>query len=238
MSVNEKMTAIADAIRNKTKETEPLTLDAMAENIPKVYEEGKQAEYDAFWDTIQRKGAGANYIYAFAYSRFYADGVDLYNPKYDIVISESQTNAGTYVYAYSNAITDTKVAIYANKHAISGMFYEASKLKYIRKLVMQKSTTMNSYTFRNCAALEELNVEGVIGQNGFDVHWSTFLNKASIESIIHALSAETEGLAVTLSKTAVNREFGIDVDDPSTYPEGSEYYNLRQSKSKWTINYA
>jgi hypothetical protein len=41
-----------------------------------------------------------------------------------------------------------------------------------------------------------------------------------------------------LSKAAVNNAFGIDVDDASTYPEGSEYYNLRYSKSNWTFNYA
>lgn len=40
MSVNEKMKAIADAIRSKTNITEPLTLDAMAENIPFVYSHG------------------------------------------------------------------------------------------------------------------------------------------------------------------------------------------------------
>lgn len=40
MSVNEKMKAIADAIREKTNITEPLTLDAMAENIPFVYNHG------------------------------------------------------------------------------------------------------------------------------------------------------------------------------------------------------
>lgn len=42
MSVHEKMTAIADAIRDKTGGTDALTLDDMAENVPKVYEAGKQ----------------------------------------------------------------------------------------------------------------------------------------------------------------------------------------------------
>lgn len=42
MSVNEKMTAIADAIRDKTGGTDALTLDDMAENVPKVFEAGKQ----------------------------------------------------------------------------------------------------------------------------------------------------------------------------------------------------
>lgn len=40
MSVNEKMTAIADAIREKTGDTELLTLDDMATEIPRVYESG------------------------------------------------------------------------------------------------------------------------------------------------------------------------------------------------------
>lgn len=40
MSVNEKMTAIANAIRGKTGGTEPLTLDAMAEAIVGIDPEG------------------------------------------------------------------------------------------------------------------------------------------------------------------------------------------------------
>ena len=41
MSIHEKMTAIADAIRDKTGESEPLTLDGMAQAIPDVYAAGK-----------------------------------------------------------------------------------------------------------------------------------------------------------------------------------------------------
>ena len=42
MSVNEKMTAIADAIREKTGKTETLGLDAMAKSVGEVYDAGKQ----------------------------------------------------------------------------------------------------------------------------------------------------------------------------------------------------
>ena len=56
MSVNAKMTAIANAIREKTGGTEPLGLDAMATEIPKVYDAGRsQAESD-FWDRVQDYG--------------------------------------------------------------------------------------------------------------------------------------------------------------------------------------
>ena len=90
--------------------------------------------------------------------------------------------------------------------------------------------------FRNCTALEHVIFYGIIG-NPLDLSWSTLLDKESITSIINALSTTTSGLTVTLSKTAVNNAFGIDVDDEATFPEGSEYYELRNSKSNWTISY-
>jgi hypothetical protein len=46
MSVNEKMTAIADAIRECTGATEKLGLDAMAESIPNVYKAGQNSMVD------------------------------------------------------------------------------------------------------------------------------------------------------------------------------------------------
>ena len=44
MSINEKMTAIADAIRAKTGGTNALTLDGMAAAIPEVFAAGESAE--------------------------------------------------------------------------------------------------------------------------------------------------------------------------------------------------
>lgn len=64
-SVNEKMTAIADAIRSKTGDTDALTLDDMAASITDVYDSGKKNEYDTFWNNFLRNGL--NYIpYMFA----------------------------------------------------------------------------------------------------------------------------------------------------------------------------
>jgi len=58
MSVNEKMTAIADAIRERTGETEPLTLDDMAENIPNVYKSG----YEQGFSEGESAGEADGYI--------------------------------------------------------------------------------------------------------------------------------------------------------------------------------
>lgn len=262
MSVNEKMTAIADRIRLYTGGTKKLTLDNMPEEIGMVnisgfnngftegresgyligyeegkaqgIEEGKKAERNDFWEVFQKGGVPMNYNYAFAYNKFKDDN---YFPKYDINVLSGNTTAN-YMFSASPDLTDTKVTIDASKaNNTQNMFSGCTSLKKIPKLIVGANTGFAN-TFSSCEALEELYIEGTIAKNGFNVQYSTFLKKASIKSIIEHLSDSVSGLSVTLSKTAVNREFGIDVDDPSTYPEGSEYYNLRQSKSKWTINYA
>ncbi|MDO5478291.1 MAG: hypothetical protein Q4G23_03915 [Clostridia bacterium] len=187
MSVNEKMTAIADAIRDKTKGTEPLTLDGMATEIQKVFEEGKATERDEFWGGLQDYGneIGRNYYYFFAYTRF-TDA--LYNPEYPIICSEV-ANGGQNVF-YNTCLTDTKVPIYANSLNIGGMFYRARQMKYIRGLVLKESTTFAN-AFTECNNLEKLIVSGIIGQNGFNVQWSTKLTHDSLMSIINALEDKT-----------------------------------------------
>lgn len=56
-------------------------LTTIAENVQKVYEAGKKAEYDAFWDTFQQNGNRKNYQNAFG-SCFTPE---IFKPKYAIV---------------------------------------------------------------------------------------------------------------------------------------------------------
>lgn len=98
MSVNEKMTTIADTIRAYTDGTEKLGLDEMAQQVQTVYlsgvydaayrsghadghEAGKQDQYDAFWDAFQQNGERVDYRNGFA-----GEGWDseTFQPKYDI----------------------------------------------------------------------------------------------------------------------------------------------------------
>jgi hypothetical protein len=221
MSVNEKMTAIADAIRDKTGGTEPLTLDDMAAEIPKVYEEGKKAERDTFWETIQKGGIEMNYNYAFGYNKF-TDGN--YFPKYDIIIMQGGTT-GSYIFYMALELTDIKVSVDARLATnLQRTFHRCELLKRIPKLIIGANTVFTN-TFELCYELEELNIEGVIAKNGFNVQWSEKLNKASIESIINALSATESGLTVTFSKTAVNNAFTAE-----------EWDALEATKTNWTIS--
>ena len=195
MSVNEKMTAIADAIRAKTGGTDALTLDGMAEAVPNVYDKGKQAEQDAFWDTFQNKGEGLmSYRYAFAHSHF--DDAN-YNPKYPIRCTNSSSGS-SYVF-YQSMITDTKVEIYGGTANITSMFMDCEKLVTIRLLSVHSSTTYSG-TFSNCSALANITMDGTIGQN-ISFADCKKLTHASLMSIIEHLGTVTATRTCTLGTT-------------------------------------
>ncbi len=98
MSVNEKMKAIADAIRDRMGTSELLTLDGMASEVYSVYDKGVnegymlgeingiEAEYDRFWDAFQQNGTRSEYQYAFA-----GGGWDTgaFKPKYDLNVTRA-----------------------------------------------------------------------------------------------------------------------------------------------------
>lgn len=77
MSVNEKMTAIADAIRAKTGGTDTLTLDAMATEIESIESGGDST------DTLVEYLCG----------------------NYTDIVDEKTTALPTYIFAYSNMLT-------------------------------------------------------------------------------------------------------------------------------------
>ncbi len=115
------------------------------------------------------------------------------------------------------------------------MFFGCSNLEVIQGLDVVESTIFTE-TFRNCSALKEIRFSGSIGNN-ISFAQSSRLSKDSIISIVDALSDSVSGKILSLSKTAVNNAFSINIDDESTYPADSEYYTLRHSKDNWTFSY-
>ena len=103
----------------------------------------------------------------------------------------------------------------------------------INKLIVNENTKFNTI-FGYCGRLTHMIVEGTIGQNGFDVHWSPSLSKASIISIINALSSTAADKSVTLSKKAVNAAFETS-EGTADGAESEEWLNLISQKSNWTI---
>jgi len=108
-----------------------------------------------------------------------------------------------------------------------GTFNGCPKLHTIAKMRVDENT---AYVNPFADGIVNLTIEGTIGQNGFDTRICTKLSKASIISIINALSTTTSGLTVTFSVTAVKSAFG------STTTE--EWLNLVATRSNWTISLA
>ena len=251
MSVNSKMTAIADAIREKTGGTDALTLDGMAAAIPDVFSSGEKSAYDAFWDSYQDNGSRTQYAGAFAGGGWTSEN---FKPKYDM----DCVGTCSYMFYYSGISGDLVQLLvslgvtldFSKSTALHGLFnsapsitrvgiiditaagascsslFNSAKVETIDKLVVSEKNVPNSW-FYGCGKLKNLEIEGTIANNGFDVHWSTKLSRDSIISIVNALSDTTSGMTVTFSQTAVDAAF---TDD--------EWAALIATKPNWTFTLA
>lgn len=231
-------------------------LITVAENVPKVYEAGKKSEYDTFWNRYQNNGKRTNYTFAFG-----GEGWNnkTFKPKYPItIVNGKYTFSASYMQNWEEVILDTSnmtdasfmfqssygetiptidISKVTSSYGTQYMFGTCYSLVTIEKLIVSENTKYQSSMFTGTKNLENITFEGTIANNNLDLSPCAKLSKESITSVINALSNTTSNLKVTLSKTAVNNAFGINVDDVTTYPMGSEYYTLRHSKDNWTISY-
>ncbi|MBQ3118162.1 MAG: hypothetical protein IJC10_00155 [Clostridia bacterium] len=273
MSVNEKMTTIANKIRSYTKETDRLSLDEIPTKIDrcrdigfengvlKGEEDGRYAQYKEFWNSYLSGLSN----YGQAKRAFGSRGWNNKTFKPPIGTTLNPVNAELYFaeanitdlrgilkernvtldlskmqycaqFAYYSTITNFPVIDMTSVTNRTSMFEGCSKMVTIEKLNFGNKTTANTSMFNGCTALKNIVIEGVIATTiSFS---SSPLTKDSITSIVNALSTTATGKTLTLKKTAVNEAFGIDVDDETTYPEGSKFYELRHSKDNWTFSYA
>lgn len=285
MSVDEKMTAIADAIRRYTGRSDKLSLDGMATGVSEVFgvgnnngynegreeglsegrtqgyslgfEEGRQAEYDAFWDAFQQNGTRKFYASAFGGIGWNAE---TFKPKYPIKLIG--VTVADRMFEYFNRIsTDINIddlfdfselnntvdfskckrLLYTFSNArIKNLYCDCSSATILQYTFCQdnggnidnltlKVTSITSsfpnafayaYGLKSLTFTEDSNIAASI-----NFKWSTLLSKASIESIINALSTTTSGLTVTLSETAVNNAFTAE-----------EWDALEATKTNWTIS--
>ena len=255
----EKIRAIADTIREKTGGSTTYTTEDMPSGVAEVYNAGKQAEYDAFWDAYQRNGQRTNYSGAFS-----GDGwnVDTFKPKYlPIVITENNAARmfehfsyyGKGIAAITPDIVDFSRATHADYSFLNAEIesiqidlgsctslvqtFSFPAGNVVKSISVRLAPTSVNAPFYRCVFLENLSFwEGsVIKCKGFDFQFSTKLTKESLTNIINVLSDETSGLTVTLSKTAVNKAF----ETGEGYADGSDsaaWSALVATKSNWTIS--
>ena len=237
-------------------------LTKIAEDMPKVYEagveQGKQAEWSAFWDEYQQKGKRTHYAHAFAGHGWTKNN---FKPKYDI----RPTNARL-MFNYSTVLNFDMVELSEQLGIVFDFsnctsFYQCFTGDFFKRLgvidttsaksldnafsdfrgdtidkliIKEDGTTSYSNGFYLAYNLINLTLEGVIGTSGFTFKDCTKLNKASIESIVNALSTTTTGLTVTFSKTAVNKAFATTTGG-SNGSTSAEWLALVATRSNWTI---
>jgi hypothetical protein len=191
------------------------------------YEVGKKSEYDKFWDTYQENGTKRSYSHCF----FNSWNDDIFFPKYDIVPTQMSTcfqytkitdlkgkleqqgikfdtsNCTDFLQAFQGAniqivptIDCTKATGQYGISNVFGYFYGHT----IEKLILREYHRFYS-TFDYARKLENLTIEGTIGQNGLNVQWSP-LTYDSLMSIINALKDYSEDTSGTTWKITLGSD--------------------------------
>lgn len=230
--------------------------DTAGVNIEAEYNKsyGMQTEYDRFWDAYQEYGNRTEYTYAFA---GYGWTDDVLQPKYDIkplkgeymfanarglvhvdkaikkagIVFDTSNCTDFTNFLLSNTTVKTMPLIDISKaQGVTNLFAYAIALNSVKLIVSEIAVFKDS--FNNCIALTDIEIFGVIG-NSVDFRWSP-LNKASITSIINALSTTATGQTLTLKLSAVNTAFetSAGAGDGST---STEFAALVGTKTNWTI---
>lgn len=214
-------------------------------------EEGIQTEYDRFWDAYQPDEV-ASYSQRFSGNGwnaetfrpkrsirptnanqmfFYAGKLNFSFPDHftalGVELDFSKCTAFSETFLYCN-VTELGVIDTRSASNINYLFRYANQLVTIQNLILKDdgSQTVASTTFQYANALENLTITGTIGKSGLDFSTCTKLSKASITSVVNALSSTTSGLSVTFSKTAIGNAF-----------TEAEWNALAATKPNWTINW-
>ena len=255
MSVNEKMTALADTIRAATGETEKLSIEGMTDAIARVQTAAKKARDREFWDVYQKNGNRADYKNAFSgegwteeffkprYSMQPTDAYMMfrYNPcridlqalleEQGITLDFSKCTDFMQAFFYTGF---TRVGVIDYTGTRQGYnietFAYSRYLKTIDKLVIREDHTFNSSAFFENTALEELRIQGIISSD-MDLRWSPRLSRESMENIVSQLSDTATGKTLTFSREAVETAYWSD----SAMGPDARWEELVQRKPNWNI---
>ena len=196
MSIADKLTTIAE---NEQKVYDAGKIYGYGSGLMNGYEDGmrdgKQAEYDAFWNGYQDYGNRRTYPQA-----FYGFGwtSDTFNPKYDIIITGNKYN----VFGYSN-IEQIDVAVDITGATTGAqIFYYCQKLHTISCLRIAATTPFSDPDFYMCSSLKNITIEGEIGSS-ISFANSPLLSYASIMSIINHLATVSTTQTLTIGATNI-----------------------------------
>jgi hypothetical protein len=196
MSVNSKMTAIADNIRSVTGKTEKLNIDEMALSINEVYDkgivDGKKAEYDNFWDSFQDYGNRTRYSNIVEYTTGWAEW---FYPKYDMkptvmdfFARESKTYSDGTLLDSVERLNECGVKLDLSEcTSASYIFYNAT-ISHLPELDLRnvKQASISSYLFgRYIETIDNFIFDGEKS------HTSTFQNATNLKDIVFTGTLKT-----------------------------------------------
>lgn len=186
--------------------------NARLAGVKQGIEDGKKAEYDAFWDSFQIDGNRDNYDYAFKSWK-----ADILKPKYnlnfrnitgafqniedEIDLDKHFKDLGVEILFHNNGVTlsavfaDAKITksipIYSNGN-LYACFNRCTNLETIPLIHISAHNAITfTNTFQQCTSLKNLTFEGVIDSNGLNLQWSP-LTHESLLNIINALADKSQ----------------------------------------------
>jgi len=257
MSVNEKMTAIADRLRGYGQKAEKFSLDEMAMEIDRAFTAGVQVgktleaghAEDVDWNVFQANGTRTDYSQAFI-GGYFDDST--FKPEYKLNVTNAYrmfqsavnitdlskvemdfSQCVDFAVTFGGMAGLTKIGDISTVSAdeVYRPFLGCSALVEVGTFTVKETTTFN-HPFARCEALEEITFAGVIGQD-LDMSYSP-LNKASIESIMDCLSETASGKTVTLKSGQVDVAF----ETSEGAADGREVFeSLIAEKPNWVFSY-
>lgn len=226
-------------------------LVTLAENVPKVYEAGRTAEWSEFWDNYQGMGTVAYYGSFFASKAWTAK---TFRPKYDIVPVNASSlfnnfNNGaapldmvehlatlgvkldfakctnfSYMVATSNI---SRLGIIDTRGAnsasgVNNIFRSAAQLVTIDKLIVNEAFPVGTGSFVGCSKLADISIEGYI-TGDFVIDQSPLTN-ISMKSILTHLkdSSGTEKAGICTVKFSAACWAALDAEG-ETSPNGNTW---------------
>lgn len=226
------------------------------------YEEGYQYGKEAGvndsvrWDVIQDYGNRLYYNNAFAYWN-----MSTLMPKYTIAPTSTffmsafqgcisleyinwemfdLSNCGSFNKTFNSCYKLISIDIdlaptLSNANVWDYAFSGCRALTKIQKITAQATHAWTG-AFNRCDALTDITFDGVIA-NSINFQHSPLLSYDSIQSIIRALSTTATGNTITLSKTAVNNAYNMDVDDETVWEDDmNEMATWVKYYSNWTFS--
>ena len=177
-----------------------------------VYDKGKKDFEASFVKHFTNNGTRTYYSYAFRTASFNADNVIdfkgmckptdvsqmFYNQKgthLPMGINLSNINVSTVgvvdnLFSYSSLLLEIPDYNMPVVQRLNNTYSYCYALRTIHGKVRVNADTTYSNTFREDTALQNIEIDGIIGQNGFNVKDCTKLSKTSLLSILTALSKE------------------------------------------------